>query len=45
VTGQIVAARSAAVGFLGAFAESLLVAAVAVAAASVLALVGARARR
>jgi MFS family permease len=45
VTGQIVAARSATVGFLGAFAESLLVAAVAVAAASVLALVGARARR
>ena len=45
VTGQIVAARSAAVGFLGAFAESLLVAAAAVAVASVLALIGARARR
>jgi MFS family permease len=45
VTGQIVAARTAAVGFLGAFAESLLVAAVAVAAASVFALAGARARR
>jgi MFS family permease len=45
VTGQIVAARSAAVGFLGAFAESLLVAAVAVAAASALALAGTRARR
>jgi len=45
VTGQIVAARSAAVGFLGAFAESLLVAALAVAAASVFALAGTRARR
>jgi MFS family permease len=45
VTGQIVAARSAAVGFPGAFAESLLVAAAAVAAASLLALVGARLRR
>jgi MFS family permease len=45
VTGQIVAARTAAVGFLGAFAESLLVAAVAVAVAAVFALVGARARR
>jgi len=45
VTGQIVAARSAAVGFLGAFTESLLVAALAVAAAAVLALIGARARR
>jgi MFS family permease len=45
VTGQIVAARTAAVGFLGAFAESLLVAALAVAVASVFALVGARARR
>jgi len=43
--GQIVAARSAAVGFLGAFAEALLVAAVSVAAAFVFALVGARARR
>ncbi len=43
--GQIVAARSAAVGFLGAFAESLLVAALAVAAACVFALTGARARR
>jgi MFS family permease len=45
LTGQIVAARSAAVGFLGAFAESLLVAALAAAAASVFALAGARARR
>ena len=45
VTGQIVAARTAAVGFLGAFAESLLVAALAVAVASVFALVGARGRR
>jgi MFS family permease len=45
VTGQIVAARTAAVGFLGAFAESLLVAALAVGAASVVALAGARARR
>jgi DHA2 family multidrug resistance protein-like MFS transporter len=45
VTGQIVAVRTAAVGFLGAFAESLLVAAVAVAAASVFALAGARVRR
>jgi predicted MFS family arabinose efflux permease len=45
VTGQIVAARTAAVGFLGAFAESLLVAALAVAGASVFALVGARGRR
>ncbi|MGH7345903.1 MAG: MFS transporter, partial [Candidatus Rokuibacteriota bacterium] len=45
VTGQIVAARGATVGFLEAFAESLLVAAVAVASASVFALVGARARR
>jgi MFS family permease len=45
VTGQIVAARTAAVGFLGAFAESLLVAALAVAVASVLALAGARRRR
>src|SRR5438874_1200345 len=45
VTGQIVASRSAAVGFLGAFAESLLVAALAVAAASVFALVGTRPRR
>ena len=45
VTGQIVAARSAAVGFLGAFAESLLVAALAVAAASLYALASARARR
>jgi MFS family permease len=43
--GQIVAARSAAVGFLGAFAESLLVAALSVAAACVFALAGARARR
>src|SRR5207245_8900022 len=43
--GQIVAARSAAVGFLGAFAEALLVAAVSVAGAFVFALVGARARR
>jgi MFS family permease len=45
VTGQIVAARTAAVGFLGAFAESLLVAAAAVAVASLFALAGARARR
>jgi MFS family permease len=45
LTGQIVATRSAAVGFLGAFAESLLVAALAAAAASVFALAGARARR
>jgi MFS family permease len=45
LTGQIVAVRSAAVGFLGAFAESLLVAALAAAAASVFALAGARARR
>jgi MFS family permease len=45
VTGQIVAARTAAVGFLGAFAESLLVAALAVAVASVFALAGGRARR
>src|SRR5262249_58791340 len=45
VTGQIVAARSAAVGFLGAFAESLLVAAAAGAVASVLALIRAPARR
>src|SRR5206468_2035284 len=45
VMGQIVAARSAAVGFLGAFAESLVVAAVAVAVACAFALVGARARR
>src|SRR5438552_3028241 len=45
VTGQIVASRSAAVGFLGAFAESLLVAALAVAAASAFALVGTRPRR
>jgi hypothetical protein len=43
--GQIVAARSATVGFLGAFAESLLVAALAVAAACVVALAGARAPR
>ena len=43
--GQIVAARRAAVGFLGAFAESLVVAAVAVAVACAFALVGARARR
>jgi MFS family permease len=45
VTGQIVAARTAAVGFLGAFAESLLAAALAVGVASVFALAGARARR
>jgi len=45
VMGQIVAVRSAAVGFLGAFAESLLVAALSVAAACVFALAGARARR
>jgi MFS family permease len=45
VTGQIVAARSAAIGFLGAFAQSLLVAALAVAGACVFALAGARARR
>jgi MFS family permease len=45
VTGQIVAARTEAVGFLGAFAESLLVAALAVAVASVFALAGVRARR
>jgi MFS family permease len=45
LTGQIVAARSAAVGFLGAFAESLLVAALAAPPASGLALAGARARR
>jgi len=45
VIGQIVAARSAAVGFLGAFADSLLVAALSVAAACVFALAGARARR
>jgi DHA2 family multidrug resistance protein-like MFS transporter len=45
VMGQIVAARSAAVGFLGAFAESLLVAALSVAAACVFALADARARR
>jgi MFS family permease len=45
VTGQIVAARTAAVGFLGAFAESLLVAALAVAVASLFALAGPRARR
>src|SRR4029453_13044658 len=44
VTGQIVAARSAAIGFLGAFAQSLLVAALAVAGACVFALAGARAR-
>src|SRR4029453_13205815 len=40
VTGQIVAARSAAIGFLGAFAQSLLVAALAVAGACVFALAG-----
>jgi MFS family permease len=40
VTGQIVAARTASVGFLGAFSESLLVAAVAVAIATVFALRG-----
>jgi MFS family permease len=45
VTGQIAAARTAAVGFLGAFTESLLVAAVAVAVAAVFALAGPRARR
>lgn len=45
VTGQIVAARTAAVGFLGAFTESLLVAALAVAVASAFALVGPRGRR
>jgi MFS family permease len=45
VTGQIVAARTAAVGFLGAFAESLLAAALAVGVASAFALAGARARR
>jgi MFS family permease len=43
--GQIVAARSAAVGFLGAFGESLLTAAASVGVAFVFALVGARARR
>jgi len=43
--GQIVATRSAAVGFLGAFAESLRVAALAVAGACIFALTGARARR
>jgi MFS family permease len=43
--GQIVAARSAAVGFLGAFGESLLTAAVSVGVACLFALVGARVRR
>ena len=43
--GQIVAARSATVGFLGAFAESLLVAAVSVGVACLFALVGMRAQR
>jgi len=45
VAGQIVAARTAAVGFPGAFAESLLVAALAVAAAAAVALAGTRGRR
>jgi MFS family permease len=45
VMGQIVAARSAAVGFLGAFGESLLTAAVSVGVACVFALAGARVRR
>ena len=44
VAGQIVAARTAAVGFPGAFAESLLVAALAVAAAAAVALAGTRGR-
>jgi len=43
--GQIVAARSAAVGFLGAFGESLLTAAVSVGVACLFALAGARVRR
>jgi MFS family permease len=43
--GQIVAARSAAVGFLGAFGESLLTAAVSVGLACLFALAGARVRR
>ena len=45
VAGQIVAARTASVGFLGAFTESLLVAALAVAAAAALAVAGMRGRR
>jgi len=43
--GELVAARSATVGFLGAFEESLRASAVAVGAAFLLALVGRRARR
>ena len=43
--GELVAARSATVGFLGAFEESLRASALAVAAALVFALVAARARR
>ena len=43
--GQIVAARSAAVGFLGAFGESLLTAAACVGVACLFAVAGARARR
>jgi hypothetical protein len=45
VAGQVVAARTASVGFLGAFTESLLVAALAVAAAAALAVAGMRGRR
>ena len=45
VAGQIVAARTVSVGFLGAFAESLWVAALAVAVAAIFASAGARRRR
>ena len=45
VAGQIVAARTESVGFLGAFAESLWIAALAVAVAAVFAFAGARRRR
>jgi MFS family permease len=45
ILGQIVAARSAAVGFLGAFGESLLTAAASVGVACLFALAGARVRR
>ena len=45
LVGEIVAARGATVGFLGAFAESMLVAALAVAAAGVFALLGTGTRR